>query len=64
MTKNFLVPCADAGGTTHYDTNSFGRYLRLQSSWAGGIIGTNAFNILPIVHKRKRIITTTIDQTN
>ena len=62
LTKNFLVPCANVDGNTHYDTNSFGRYLRLQSSWAGGIIGTNAFNVLPIIHKRKRIITTTIDQ--
>lgn len=61
LTKNFLVPCETAAGATFYDANSFGRYLRLQSSWAGGIIGTNAFNILPIMFKRKRILSTVID---
>ena len=64
LTKNFLVPCNTTGNETHYDTNSFGRYLRLQASWAGGIIGTNTFNVLPILHKRKRVLTTVIDQSN
>lgn len=61
ITKDFLVPCQTAAGATFYDTNSRGRYLRLQASWTGGIIGTNAFNVLPILHKRKRTISTVID---
>jgi hypothetical protein len=58
MTKNFLVPCVDSAGTTYRDTNSFGRYLRIQANLAAGIIGINKFNVMPILFKRKSNLTT------
>lgn len=58
--KNFLVPCKDGDGNTTFDTNSFGHFIRFQAELALGIIGPNAFNIMPIVFRRRRTLTTTI----
>lgn len=57
MTKDFLVPCADADGTIKFDANSFGRFLRLQASLALGISMINMHNVLPIIYKRKAAVT-------
>lgn len=58
LTKNFLVPCKDADGNTTYTMNEFGRYLRAQASLSLGISMINMQNILPIIYKRRAVITT------
>lgn len=60
MTKQFMVPCADANGVVGYDFNSFGRYLRLQGSLSVGIRGMNPHCVLPIISKRRSRITTVL----
>lgn len=57
MTKDFLVPCRDSDGNTVYQANSFGRYLRLQSTLAMGISLINTHNVMPVFYKRKSNIT-------
>lgn len=59
MTKNFLIPCVDPNGTTVYQANSFGRYMRLQATATYGIRATNPKNVLPILFKRRVGISTT-----
>lgn len=51
--KMFLTPEADSNGTPVWDVNSFGHYMRWQGELALGIIGPNAFNILPILYRRR-----------
>ena len=58
LTKNFLIPCRDAGGNTTYTMNEFGRYLRAQSSLALGISMINMQNVMPIIYKRRVGVTT------
>lgn len=57
LTKNFLIPCRDAGGTVTYQMNEFGRYLRAQASLALSISLINMHNIMPIFFKRRANIT-------
>lgn len=59
MTKEFLVPCKDENGTTVYEANSFGRYLRIQASLSLGISMINMHNVLPIIFKRKATVSVT-----
>lgn len=59
LNKNFLVQCKDASGNTQLDTNSWGEYLRLQAQGTFGYAPDNAFNVLPILHKRRVGISTT-----
>lgn len=59
-TKNFLIPCKDGDGNVQYRTNERGRYTKFQGSLTLGIIGPNAFNILPVIHRRRRGVTTTM----
>lgn len=58
VNKNFLTQCKDADGNTQLDTNSWGEWLRLQAQLTMGYAPDNAFNILPIYHKRRVGITT------
>lgn len=59
LNKNFLVQCKDADGNAQLDTNSWGEYLRLQSQAAFGYAPDNAFNVLPILHRRRVGVSTT-----
>lgn len=55
LTKQFLIPCVDAStGTTVWEMNSYGRWIRYQSELTLGILGVQRRNIIPIFHKRKR----------
>lgn len=58
MTKNFLVPCLDSDGNVQMETNSWGKYLRLQAEAVMGIVGYNKFNVMPIFYQRKNTIST------
>lgn len=58
-TKNFPIQCADANGNTQLDLNSFGEYLRFQSALTLGAVAVNPHNVLPIICRRRRGITTT-----
>lgn len=60
LTDNILIACKDQAGATYYEANSWGEYLRLQAAIAMGIIGDNAFNIMPIIFKRHRGWTTVL----
>lgn len=57
-TKNFPIQCTDAVGQTQLDLNSFGEYLRWQSSLVLGAVAVNPQNVLPIIMKRGRGVTT------
>lgn len=62
LTKDFLVPCGlDADDNRIFEANSFGRYLRIQASLSLGISMINMQNVLPIIYKRKGVITVTTD---
>lgn len=52
-TKNFLIPRKDSNGALWYDTNDMGRYVRFQGTQAMGCTATHAFNILPVVYRRR-----------
>jgi hypothetical protein len=58
ITKNVLVPCTTTGGTTVFDANSFGRYLRIQGTRVFGMAARNPQNVLPIIYKRQFALTT------
>lgn len=58
MTKNFLVPCLDSAGNVQLETNTWGKYLRLQAEVAMGIVGYNKFNVMPVFYQRKNVIST------
>ena len=57
-TKNFPIQCTDAAGQTQLDLNSFGEYLRWQASLVLGCVAVNPQNVLPIIMKRGRGVTT------
>jgi len=58
-TKNFPIQCTDANGATQLDLNSFGEYMRWQSSLVLGCVPVNPQNVIPVIYKRRRGITTT-----
>jgi hypothetical protein len=59
--KNFLIPCVPAGGGDPImRMNEFGHYVRFQAELGLGIVGPHAFNIMPIVFKRRVGITTVL----
>jgi hypothetical protein len=58
LTKDFLVPCKDQDGNTQMDSNSWGEYIRAQASLTMGMSPMNAFNILPVIYKRRIGVTT------
>jgi len=59
LTKNFFIPCKQSDGTTTYQMNEFGRYLRAQASLSLAISMINMQNIMPIIYKRHVGITVT-----
>lgn len=58
-TRNFFIPCKDADGNPQVKMNDRGRYVRFQGTLSLGIIGPHAFNIMPIVFRRRLGTTTT-----
>lgn len=53
LTDQVLVKYETAGDPV-YDLNSRGRFLKLQATTVMGAIPVNAYNVLPILFKRKR----------
>lgn len=61
LTDNILIQCGeDDAGNPLWETNKYGEQLQLISTLAMGIRGDNKFNVLPIVFKRHRGITTVL----
>lgn len=58
-TKNIPVQCIDAAGNQQLDLNSFGEWLRWQSSLILGAISVNPHNVMPMIARRRRGVTTT-----
>lgn len=58
ITKDILIPVADANGAiVRYDTNKYGRHLQLIANATFGVSAFQPRNVLPIIFKRKRVIT-------
>ncbi len=53
LNRNFLTRCTNAANEEVTDSNSFGRYIRLQGTKWVGSRATNAFNVLPVFFKRR-----------
>lgn len=58
-TKNFPIQCTDSNGATQLDLNSFGEYLRFQAQLTLGCVSVNPQNVMPIIYRRRRGVTTT-----
>ena len=58
MTKNILVPCLNEAGVVVQDTNKYGKYIQLVSNLTLGYAPTQRRNIIPIIFKRRRGVTT------
>lgn len=58
-TRNFLIPCKDSDGNVQYKTNDRGRYIKWQGSLSLGCLPVHPFNVMPILFKRRRAVTTT-----
>lgn len=58
-TRNFLIPCKDSDGNVQYKMNDRGRYMKFMGSLILGALPLNPFNIMPIVFRRRRGVTTT-----
>ncbi len=58
-TRNFLIPCKDPDGNIQYKMNDRGRYMKFMGSLVMGALPLNAFNIMPIIFRRRRGVTTT-----
>lgn len=55
MTKDFLVQVGVNGsGNPIYDTNSKGRWLRMEATLSGGVSALQAKNCIPIIHRRAK----------
>jgi len=54
--KAMMVPCTNADGSTTYEFNERGRYLKAIGTVILGMLGNNAFNVLPVIHKRPLFI--------
>lgn len=58
--KNFIVYEKDDTGAVVANINEFGHYMRWQGELSVGMIGPNAFNILPIIFRRRTGLTSVI----
>lgn len=58
LTKNFLIPCVDANSAAQVRLNN-GRYVRFESTLALGCLPLHPHNMMPIVFRRRRGMTTT-----
>lgn len=52
--KNFLIPCIQDDGSTLWETNDGGEWVRVKGQATYGIIAKQRRNIVPIIFKRKR----------
>lgn len=55
--KNFIVYEKDDAGNIVSSINEFGHYMRWQGELSCGMIGPNAFNVLPILYRRRTGLT-------
>ena len=61
LTDRINVPCqVDGGDTTTYDQNKYDEFLQIISMTVMGIAPETPRNALPIVFKRARTITTSL----
>lgn len=58
-TKNFLIPCKDAAGNITQKMNDRGRYMKFMASLILGCLPLHPFNVMPILFRRRRGVTTT-----
>lgn len=58
-TKNFLIPCKDANGNITQKMNDRGRYMKFMASLILGCLPLHTFNVMPIIFRRRRGVTTT-----
>ena len=58
LTNQFLVPYLDEQNQVKEDMNSWGEFLRFQAEIVLGMIAPEPHQIIPIIHKRKRHIST------
>lgn len=58
-TKNFLIPCKDANGNVALKMNDRGRYMKFMASLILGCLPLHPFNVMPIIFRRRRGVTTT-----
>lgn len=58
-TKNFLIPCKDANGNITQKMNDRGRYMKFMASLILGCLPLHPFNVMPIIFRRRRGVTTT-----
>ena len=58
-TKNFLIPCKDASGNITQKMNDRGRYMKFMASLILGCLPLHTFNVMPIIFRRRRGVTTT-----
>lgn len=58
-TRNFLIPCKDADGAVQFKMNDRGRYMKFMASLVLGCLPLHPFNVMPIVFRRRRGVTTT-----
>jgi hypothetical protein len=54
ITKNFLIPCIADDGSTYWETNQYGEYLKFISQVTFGVKRKQPRNIIPILFARKR----------
>lgn len=60
LTDRFNVPCTDDTATVRYEPNTYDEFLKVISYMVLGIAGETTRNVLPIVFKRARAITTSL----
>ena len=60
ITDRFNVPCTTDGATVQYEPNTYDEFLKVISYMVMGIAGETTRNVLPIVFKRARNITTSL----
>lgn len=59
LNRPLLVPCVDVNNTMQYKENNRGRYIQWLGSQALGCLGIYTWNVMPIIHRRRRGIATT-----
>lgn len=60
ITDRFNVPCTDDTATVRYEPNTYDEFLKTISMMVMGIAGETTRNVLPIVFKRARNVTTSL----
>jgi hypothetical protein len=60
ITDRFNVPCTDDLAQVRYEPNTYDEFLKTISLMVMGIAGETTRNVLPIVFKRARNVTTSL----